>query len=97
MQTEIDSQETPRPIRILGINGIAWASGNDSMTDGRVLPWLQSTADQDVWTSWQVQWRDVVILGPGNELLETYNLTEHNLSDPANYVALKNLLIEAAQ
>jgi len=97
MQTEIDSEENPRPIRILGVNDIGLESGNDGITTGRVLPWLQSAADQDVWTSWQVGYRDVFILGPGNEHLSTYNLTEHDLADPANYVALKNLLLEAAR
>ncbi len=61
-----------------------------------MLPWLQPIAGEDVWTPWQVEYRDVVILGPGNERLGVFNLTEHDLSDPANYAALKNQLIEAA-
>jgi len=43
-----------------------------------------------------VEWRDVVILDPDNQKITTYNLTEHNLTDPANYAELKALLIEAA-
>jgi len=96
MQAEIDSQETLRPVHILGVNGIGLQLGNAATTAGRVLPWLQPAADQDVWTQWQVVYRDLVILGPGNEQLGAFNLTEHNLSDPAAYTALKTQLLEAA-
>ncbi len=96
MQVEIDSQETLRAIQILGVNGTGLESANESMTAGRTLPWLQPNAGEDVWTLWQVEYRDVVILGPGNEKLGTFNLTVNNLSDPANYTALKNQLLEAA-
>mgnify|MGYP001564273120 FL=1 len=96
MQTEIESQETLSAIQILGINGIGLESDNDAMTADRVLPWLQPAAGEDVWTLWQVEYRDVVILGPGNEHLGTFNLTEHDLADPVNYAALKNQLLETA-
>ncbi len=95
MQSEVDSQHTLRAIQILGVNGIGRESGNDGTTDGRVLPWLQPSTDEDVWTLWQVEYRDVVILGPGNEQLGIFNLTENDLSDPANYSALKNQLLDA--
>jgi hypothetical protein len=96
MQAEVESQATVRAIQILGVNATGLESGNDAMTAGRTLPWLQPATDQDVWTPWQVEYRDVVILGPGNERLGTFNLTLHDLSDPANYAALKNQLVEAA-
>ena len=96
MQTELDDEATARPVQLLGVNGIGLESGNEGMTNGRTLPWLQSNADQDAWTLWQVEYRDVVILGPGNEHLATFNLTVHDLSDPANYAALKDQLLEAA-
>jgi hypothetical protein len=96
MQVEVDAQATARPIRILGVNEIGLESGNPGITGGRVLPWLQPTAGQDVWGSWQVQYRDVYIVGPGNEHLGTFNLTVHDLADPANYAALRDQLLEAA-
>ena len=96
MQTEIGSQATLRPIQILGVNDIGLESGNGEMSTGRVLPWLQPTVGDDVWTLWQVEYRDVVILGPGNERLGTFNLTVHDLSDPANYAELISQLLEAA-
>ena len=60
------------------------------------MPWLQPPADQDIWTLWQVTFRDLVILGPGNEHVSTYNLTVHDLSDPANYAELRAILLDAA-
>ncbi len=96
MQAEIDSLETLRPIEILGINDIGLESGNGGMTFGRVLPWLQPKKGQDVWTLWEVEYRDVVILGPGNERLGIFNLTANDLSDPVNYAALMDQLVKAA-
>ncbi len=96
MQDEINAQETSLPIRILGVNEIGAESGNSEMTAGRVLPWLEQGVSEDVWTLWQVTFRDVVILGRENERLDAFNLTENNLSDAENYAALKNLLLAAA-
>jgi len=96
MQAEIDAQDTARPVHILGVNDIGLESGNDGMMSGRMLPWLQPGTDQEVWTLWEVTYRDVVILGPGNEHLGTFNLTVHDLADPANYDALMTQLLEAA-
>lgn len=96
MQAEIDSQETLREVQILGVNGIGLESGNAGTTVGRILPWLQPATGEDVWTLWEVVFRDVVILGPGNERLDTFNLTVNNLADAASYDTLKDLLLEAA-
>jgi len=96
IQAEIDAVETVRPVHILGVNDIGLEAGNDGMTAGRSLPWLQPGADQDIWTLWNVTYRDVVILGPGNEHVGTYNLTVHDLADPANYEALNAQLLDAA-
>ena len=96
MQAEIESQETLRAIQVLGVNDIGLESGNDGITAGRVLPWLQPVAGEEIWTLWNVEYRDVVILGAGNEHLGTFNLTVNDLSDPVNYAALRNQLLEAA-
>jgi len=96
MQSELMALNTTRPIQILGVDGIGLESGNGEMTAGRVLPWLQPTAGEDVWTLWQVEYRDVVILGSGNERLGVFNLTVNGLADSANYAALKSQLLDAA-
>ncbi|MFM7200547.1 MAG: hypothetical protein ACKO6N_07135 [Myxococcota bacterium] len=84
------------PIQILGVNGVGYESGNASITSGRELPWLQDVSTQNVWVSWAVVYRDVQILDENNQLAGVYNLTEHDLSQPASYEALKNILIELA-
>ena len=96
MQAEVDSQTTSRAIQILGVNDAGLESGNDAMIAGQTLPWLQPASGQDVWTPWQVEYRDVIILGPDNERLGVFNLTLNDLSDPAKFAALKNQLLEAA-
>lgn len=96
LQKELDAEGHPIEIRILGINGIGLESGNATITAGRTLPWLQDVAEVDVWTSWAVTYRDVRILDTENRLIGVYNLTEHNLGEPANYAELKAMLTAAA-
>ena len=98
MQAEIDSAaaRTPREIHILGLNAAGQESGNAAMCDGRSLPWLQDTAEQDAWGDWAVTWRDVVILDARNMPQAAYNLTVHDLAETANYDSLKALLLRIA-
>jgi len=84
-------------VRLLGVNAVGQESANQLMCQGRVLPWLQDTQAQDVWTSWGATWRDVVILGPDNVRVTVFNLTTHDLSDTTHYYALKRLLLAAAK
>lgn len=79
-------------MHILGVNGTGYESGNDAMTLGRTLPWLQDVAGQDVWVLWEVGFRDVVILDDANRFAEVYNVSEHSLTEEANREALKALL-----
>lgn len=65
------------------------------MAEGRDLPLLQDTAAADAWTSWAVTYRDVVILDADNLKVDVYNLTAHNLGDPARYAELKARLVAA--
>jgi len=78
------------------VNAVGLEAGNSLITANRLLPWVQPTAAEDPWALWPIEYRDVAILGPGNELLGTYNLTTHDLADPDNYAALRDLLITAA-
>lgn len=96
MQAEIDALGTLRAVHILGVNSVGAESGNDGMIAGRVLPWMQASAAVDPWTLWHVTYRDVYIVGPGNEHVGTYNLTDHDLGVPANYQTLMNQILAAA-
>ena len=62
---------------------------------GRDVPWLQDTAAQDIWKRWDVRYRDVIILDASNRVAGIFNLTDHNLDDPAEQAALRAML-EAA-
>jgi hypothetical protein len=70
--------------------------GNDTVCAGRDLPWLQDTEEQDVWISWGISYRDVVVVDEQNKPLSVFNLTDHNLGLPAQYDSLKAILREAA-
>lgn len=93
---ELDTTATVRPIRILGINAAGLESGNPTICAGRTLPWLQDISSVNVWNSWGVTFRDVVILDAQNKRIGVYNLTDHNLKTPANYAELRAMLISAA-
>ncbi len=96
MQDDLSASDPLLNIQILGVNSAGAAPGNASITAGRDLPWLQDVDGVNVWTSWNVTWRDVVILDADNAKLASFNLTANNLQDSANYNALRGLLIEAA-
>ncbi len=96
MQHELDAEPLARDVQILGINAVGEEASNSLAIAGRDLPWLQDTAAENVWGSWEGAWRDVVILDAANEVVATYNLFTYDLSQPTNYEALKTLLRNAA-
>ena len=49
-----------------------------------------------MWDTWAPGYRDVMILDADNVHVDTYNLTTYDLSDPANYDALLQRLVDAA-
>lgn len=98
MQAELDAEQTDPPIQVLGLNDVAYSSGNDAITTGRTLPWLQPAAgEDDIWVQWNVTYRDVIVLDPQNNRVFTFNLTVNNLADPADYANLKSQLLDAAR
>lgn len=108
LQADLAENFPELDIQILGINEWADAIGNSSATEGREIPWLQDVdVDQngasDVRQSWSLTYRDVAILDANNVLVDKYNLTEHDLGDPrngpdsANYLTLRQKLIDAAE
>lgn len=81
----------------MGVNLKGLEDSNALAVENRTLPWLQDTEADDVWGSWNVTWRDVMILDPQNIHVQTYNLTAHNLARPENYAELKALLKSVAE
>jgi hypothetical protein len=95
MQKELDA-ELGAKVQLLGVNGIGQEAGNPSITANRTIPWLQDTASEAVWASWNVTYRDVVVLDGENRPVAIYNVTSNNLGIPENYAALKQILLDAA-
>ncbi len=96
MQGELEADYPGLDIQILGINGIGLEVANPVVTNGRDIPWLQDVAGVDVWSSWNVAYRDVVILDGYNQVFAVYNLTSNSLAVPANFDALLQLFVDAA-
>jgi hypothetical protein len=91
MQGELD----PTTHQILGVNEVGRDQGNSSITEGRDLPWLQDTADADVWTVWGVEYRDVVVLDADGNVHGVYNVTDNDLGEGAAYDELLELILSA--
>jgi hypothetical protein len=101
MQQELQSSYPALRIQLLGINERGQEPGNPSAIAGRTLPWLQdvdanSDGKSDVFTSWQVALRDVVILDGSNAKVNVYNLNSRDLANAANYATLRGILVDAA-
>ena len=96
MQLELDAEAPDLKIRLLGVNGAGHEAGVPVMTEGRVIPVLQDTAEVDAWTAWGVEYRDVIILDRENAPVGVFNLTAHDLSQMGEYVTLKGMLLDAA-
>jgi hypothetical protein len=67
------------------------------MYGGRSLPWLREVRADSVWHSWDVNYRDVVILDAENVPVGVFNLSRHNLGNQVEYDTLKDLLVEKAE
>lgn len=101
MQQELRSSYPALHIELLGINEKGQEPGNASATAGRTLPWLQDVdanvdGKSDVFTSWQVALRDVVILDGTNAKVGVYNLNSHDLANSTNFATLREMLVDAA-
>lgn len=86
----------PLDVKIHGVNQIGHESKNETACQGKDLPWLQEGPTDLVWSNWQVTYRDVVILDGDNVPVEVFNLSDHNLGDPAQFATLKSILTKLA-
>ena len=66
------------------------------MCEGRDILWLQDTEEANWWGSWDITWRDVVILDRDGNEVDVVNLLEHDLNDTEEYAAFKALLLDVA-
>ena len=78
------------------MNGVGFESGIPQISEEGTAPVLQDVSSQDVWSSWEASWRDVIVLDAENVPSGVQNLTAAPLSSDANYIAMKNLMLGAA-
>ena len=97
MQQELSETHPELAIQVLAVNEIGYHSGLDTMSALGDLPLLQDTPEAGVWDAWGASFRDVVILNAANEQEASFNLTTHSLAEPANFAALKSLLVDLAE
>ena len=92
MQKELNQEG--HEIYILGINHIDKSTANDTITANRDIPWLQDETEVDLWSAWEVSYRDVYLITPEGVLFDTINLSVSDLGNEENYNSLKETLLE---
>jgi len=98
MQADFERNFPSTDVEILGVNEFGQESGNSIVASETHLPLLQdvdanSNGKSDVWhDSWQVVWRDVIVLDGDNINRGVYNLTTHDLANAANYETLRTMI-----
>ncbi|MDZ4781733.1 MAG: Calx-beta domain-containing protein [Planctomycetia bacterium] len=98
MQSELRAMFPLQQVNILGVNEEGQEADFDLIDED--LPIVQdvdanSDLNSDVWTSWEIEWRDVVILNAANVVTDVYNLTNNSLANVANYATLKQMFVDA--
>jgi hypothetical protein len=77
------------------VNASGYESGNPDLFAVTDRPSVQDDSTANVWLSWGAVWRDVYVLDRTNHVTAVYNLTDHPLTDPANYAELRDLFLAA--
>jgi hypothetical protein len=83
MHAELQTEYPNLNIPILAINMIGTEPGVEDVALISNLPIVQDDASLTIWDNWGGIWRDVKILNAQNEVIHTFNLTQHNLA-PGN-------------
>ena len=94
MQKEFD--ELGLDVQIVGVNENGYDSANDTMTNGRDIPWLQDDGSTDAWGLWRVRYRDVVIVDVDSQYVDTFNVSNSDLGDSENYEELMDMILAVA-
>ena len=96
MQDELNNEYPNLNITLIGVNEDGFNSGNSSVSSVSSLPLINDNSTDQIWNTWGVTFRDVVILNEDNQIVGSFNLTSNSLSNSANYDSLKNMLVTEA-
>jgi len=101
LQKDLEAAHPVLRIQLLGANAYGQEMANAYVTQGRELPWLQDVdANQDyrgdAAAVWDPSFRHLYILDGENVEVASFDLDRKDLQQPANYAALRELLIDAA-
>ncbi len=97
MLDELALEHPELPLQIHHVNAMGEEDGLPDLAAVTDLPILQDDAETGVWGAWGVTWRDVYVLGPRNEIVAVYNLSENSLADPENYAELQAIFLSALE
>ena len=89
MQAEFLAEDV-ESVQFLAINAVGHSSGIEAATASVTLPLLEDTTSDDVWSAWNAEWRDLIILDGNLEEVKRINLTHYDLGESENYVTLQD-------
>jgi hypothetical protein len=95
MEHELEAAHPDLDLDIIMVNAPGLEAGNEALFAITDLPVVQDDTTWNVWTDWGAVWRDVYVLDRTNHVTAVYNLTDHNLSNAANYAELYDLFVAA--
>jgi len=97
MQQEIENESMEMPVHLFCVNAPGTEGAIPEMVDGRMLPLLQDTVDEPVAELWHAHHFDLVVLDADNAVVTVINLGQNDLMDPANYAAMKRMLLDMSE
>ena len=95
MQVELELELGEGAVDLLAINEVGQNDGIEDATAGNSIPLLKDTSEARVWSAWDADWRDLVIVDGDNIQVQRITLTGFDLANSNNYAELKAMLIEA--
>ena len=96
MQQDLNRNLPSSKVNILAVNEVGHESANSVAAATGDLPLLQDTNADDVWTDWDVTYRDVRVVDADGELRGIYNLTRNDITNSRNYSILREMIVDAA-
>lgn len=83
-------------VKIIGVGKDAYAEDLPGMINGRILPWVQDSEDDDypVWSEYGAVQRSTYFLGRDGAFIHQFNITTLDPDNPNDYNYLINLILD---